>query len=61
MTFQKLCKKYKEEICPYCKNRNESDCKICKTIDGVKCNNYLKDKDKIKKTEPEDYYVKWQV
>lgn len=59
MSFQKLCEKYKEEICPYCKNKK--DCKICRTLDGVKCVNYIKDKSKIKKTKPENYYVGWQV
>ena len=61
MSFQKICEKYKEEICPYCKNNNINNCDIRKCTDGVKCVNYIKDKSKIKKTNPENYYVEWQV
>ena len=61
MSFQKLCKKYKEEICSYCKNKNIDDCKICKTTDGVKCVNYIKDANKIKQTKPSSYFVDLQL
>ena len=57
MSFQNLCKKYKEEICPYCKSKNKDDCKICKTADGVKCANYIKDENKIRKTKPFSFWV----
>ena len=61
MPFQDLCKKYKEEICPYCKNNSKDDCKICETNDGVKCSNYIKDKNKIKQIKPFSYYVDVQI
>lgn len=47
MSFQELCKKYKEEICPYCKNNNINDYNIAKCTNGVKCVNYIKDKSKF--------------
>lgn len=57
MSFQELCVKYKQEICSCCKNKNSDECNICKSIDGVKCINYKRDKSKIKKTKSENYYV----
>lgn len=47
MSFQELCDKYKKEICIYCKNDNINDCNICKTLDGVKCCGYMKDRSKF--------------
>ena len=38
MSFQELCNKYKEEVCPYCTQQGE--CNICKTLDGVRCSGY---------------------
>lgn len=61
MSFQDLCKKYKEEICPYCKNKNADDCKKSKTNDGVKCSNYIKDKSKIKRINPFSCFVNIQI
>ncbi|MCR5145957.1 MAG: hypothetical protein K6B70_01210 [Clostridia bacterium] len=61
MSFQELCKKYKEEICPYCKNKNIDDCKICKTLDGVRCSGYIKDKEKIKQIKPLSFWVDPQI
>lgn len=49
MSFQELCNKYKKEICSYCKNKDMNKCNICKTDDGAKCCNYLKNKSKIKR------------
>lgn len=59
MSFQKLCDKYKKEICPYCINTNLEDCNICKTLDGVKCCGYMKNKSKIKKEKPITYWKNW--
>ena len=61
MSFQELVNKYEKEICKYCMNTNTDDCEIRKMINGVKCVNYIKDKSKIKRTKPENYYVGWQV
>lgn len=59
MSLQKLYDKYKKEICSYCKNANPEDCNICKTLDGVKCCGYKKDKSKIKKEKPVSCWVQW--
>ena len=61
MSFQDLCKRYKEEICSCCMNANVSECEIRKTLNGVKCVNYIKDKSKIKRVKPINCYVEWQV
>lgn len=57
MSLQKLYDKYKKEICPYCKNANLENCNIGKTLDGVKCCGYKKDKSKIKKEKPVSCWV----
>lgn len=56
MSLQELYKIYKKHICPYCKNTNSEDCRICKTLDGVKCCGYIKNKSKIKKEKPIIYW-----
>lgn len=58
MSLQKLYDKYKKEICSCCKNANLEDCNICKTLDGVKCCGYIKDKNKIKRTKINNCYVR---
>ena len=58
MSFQELCKKYKEEICEYCMNKNIDDCEIRKTVDGAKCVNYIKDKSKV--NENKEPITTWQ-
>lgn len=59
MSLQELYKIYKEHICPYCKNTNSEDCRICKTLEGVKCCGYMKNKSKIKKEKPIIYWQNW--
>ena len=59
MSFQELCNKYKKEVCPYCINTNKEDCNICKTLDGVKCCGYKKDKSKININKLILYWQKW--
>jgi hypothetical protein len=50
MSKQDLFKKYKQEICTHCKNKNKNDCNIHITLDGTaKCCNYIKDKSKFEK------------
>lgn len=55
MSLQKLYDKYKKEICPYCKNTNKEDCNICKTLDGVKCCGYKKDRSKFNLRRASDW------
>lgn len=59
MSFQELCEKYKKEICQYCINTNLEDCNICKTLDGVRCINYIKDKSKFNTEKPISCWQKW--
>lgn len=61
MSFHDLCKRYEEEICSCCMNTNIDDCEIRKTLNGVKCVNYIKDKSKIKRVKEVNCYVEWQV
>lgn len=47
MSFHELCQKYKKEVCRYCSNTKYEECNICKTLDGVKCVNYIKNNSEI--------------
>lgn len=59
MSFQELCEKYKKEICPYCINKDNYECNICKTKDGVRCYAYVSRHKEERKWRPIENWQRW--